>query len=254
MGIDFFRSTYLSYKASSPPLKLYQFSMISLLGPFFSILFFILVRTSNHGIVELDQTILIALLLIPASKCVFYVPFAITRARMLKTFELVLISPKGIFETNLRGLWLVIIETFSITAFVFSALFVCGYFKNFDLASYFTYLFISLSGCMTFAFFGLLLSMMFIFIKDVLIIINSLYFFVIIFSGFIFTPGNNFIFKIIMHLMPAYGTVNALNNWQVGNTSWHFDLILNYLHAFIYLVCAWSALRIAEKQMLKGSL
>lgn len=196
------RLAFLGYKASMQPLKLQPFLLSAVLGPFFAMLFFVLVRLSLLPESQQGIMFLKGVLLIPLMTCVFYITASLNGDKHNGVFELLQLSPIGVIKAKLAMLALAIIEVYFVSLFWCIIIALFGFDLNLVLLDYLHYAVLLLSSCITLACFGLLISVLILKVNDSLILVNSIFSVLMIFSGHIYHPEKGTILYYVINIFP----------------------------------------------------
>lgn len=247
---DYFVCAKLSYQSSVDALTLKPILLTSVLTPIFYLLFFFLVRVQSLEDEQISFYLLRALLILPVGLCIFYVGSSFSKLKHWGVMRSLLLAETSLFSISMQISTITCAISFVVTMswFVILQLFV----QDFGLTieqTLFYILVLSLS-ISAFAAFGVLCSVLILPLEDRLIVTNSLFYIVIIFSGLFFQYDTGVIFWL-SHILPLTPFISVLSDLTSDTIRWEF-LAIGVFNIVIYLTIAKLALTKMIAKMQQG--
>ncbi len=234
--LDYFACAKLSYQGSVDALSLKPILFTSILTPIFYLLFFFFVRMQSLPESQTSAYLLRSLLILPVGLCVFYVGSNFFRLKEWGLMRSLLLSKTSLFAIGLQITMITVAISLLVSMgwFAILQIFIIDFGLNFQQLLFF--ILVICLNIIASAAFGVLCSVLILPMEDRLVVTNSLFFIVIIFSGLFFQSDTGIIFWV-SHILPLTPFVSILADIKSDIVRWEF-LAIGVLNIVIYLTIA----------------
>lgn len=240
----------LGYKGTMESLHWGTVLMTFFATPMFYLLFFFMVRLQSIPADQVSLYLLISILILPTGSCIFYLGGSFHKLKMWGVLRYLIIADRSFLSIALHKSLVTVTMAFTVSCFWILMLELLFIDTSLTLSQWGLFLMILLMSCLVFICFGILCATLILPMKDRLIVSNSLFFIVILFSGLMIQIETGWLYWL-SHLLPITPFVSALKSVYLQESfSWY--LWIAVVNGGLYLLISWLLINQSMKRLLQG--